>query len=64
LNRSLGPDEAAAFAKVRQQYGNMLDLEGIAQNGAEGGVSIAKLANMKNINNQHCKTWPTSLLSS
>lgn len=52
LNRSLGPDEAKAFAKVRQEYGNMLDLEGIAQNGAEGGVSIARLANMKNINNQ------------
>lgn len=51
LNRSLGPEEAAAFAKTRQQYGNMLDLEGIAQNGAEGGVSIARLANMRNINN-------------
>jgi len=51
LNRSLGPTESAEFAKVRQQYGNMLDLEGIAQNGAEGGVSIARLANMKNINN-------------
>lgn len=52
LNRSLGPDQAAEFAKVRQQYGNMLDLEGLAQNGAEGGVSVARLANMKNINNQ------------
>lgn len=52
LNRSLGPDEAAKFAKVRQQYGNMLDLEGLAQNGAEGGISIARVANMKNINNQ------------
>lgn len=52
LNRSLGPDEAAAFAKVRQQYGNMLDLEGLAQNGAEGGISIGRLANLKNINNQ------------
>ena len=52
LNRSLGPDEAAVFAKVRQQYGNMLDLEGLAQNGAEGGISIGRLANMKNINNQ------------
>lgn len=51
LNRSLGPDEAAAFAKVRQQYGNMLELEGLAQNGAEGGISIARLANLKNINN-------------
>ena len=52
LNRSLGPDEAANFAKVRQQYGNMLDLEGMAQNGAEGGISVARLANMKNIQNQ------------
>lgn len=51
LNRSLGPDEAAAFAKTRQQYGNMLDLENLAQNGAEGGVSIGRLANLKNINN-------------
>jgi flagellum-specific peptidoglycan hydrolase FlgJ len=51
LDRSLGPQQAADFAKVRQQYGNMLALENIAQNGAEGGVSIARLANMKNINN-------------
>lgn len=51
LNRSLGPQEAAAFAQTRQQYGNMLAMEKIAQNGAEGGVSIARLANMKNINN-------------
>lgn len=51
LNRSLGPEEAAQFAKVRQQYGNMLELEGLAQNGAEGGISIARLANLKNINN-------------
>jgi len=51
LNESLGPQEAQAFAKVRQQYGNMLALENIAQNGAEGGVSAARLANMKNINN-------------
>lgn len=51
LNRSMPADEATAFANLRQQYGNMLDVEGIAQNGAEGGVSVAKLANMKNINN-------------
>jgi len=51
LNRSLGPAEAEAFKAVRQQYGNMLSLEKIAQNGAEGGISIARLANMKNINN-------------
>jgi hypothetical protein len=51
LNRSLGADEAAAFANVRKQYSNMLSLENIAQNGAEGNISIARLANMKNINN-------------
>lgn len=51
LDRSLGPDEAAAFAKTRQQYGNMLSLENLARNGAEGGVSVARLANMRNINN-------------
>jgi hypothetical protein len=51
LNDSLGPAEAAAFAKTRQQYGNMLALENLAQNGAEGGISAARLANMKNINN-------------
>lgn len=51
LNESLGPQEAAKFAKVRQQYGNMLALENLAQNGAEGGISAARLANMKNIGN-------------
>lgn len=49
LDRSLGPDEAAAFAKTRQQYGNMLSLEKIAKNGAEGDISIGRLANMKNV---------------
>ncbi|WP_052961842.1 hypothetical protein [Pseudomonas fluorescens] len=51
LNRSLKPDDAAAFAKVRQQYGTMLDLKKMAQNGADGDISIARLANMKNIGN-------------
>jgi hypothetical protein len=51
LDRSLGPQEAADFAAVRKQYGNMLSLENLAQNGAEGDISIARLANMKNINN-------------
>ena len=49
LDRSLGPDEAAAFAKTRQQYGNMLSLEKIAKNGVEGDISIGRLANMKNV---------------
>jgi len=52
LDRSLGEEGAKAFAKTRQQYGNMLALEKIAKNGAEGELSIARLANMKNINNQ------------
>lgn len=51
LNRSLGPEKAAAFATTRQQYGNMLALEKLARNGAEGGISAARLSNMKNINN-------------
>jgi hypothetical protein len=51
LNSSIGPDAAAAFKTTRQQYGNMLSLEKIAQNGVEGGVSVARMANMKNINN-------------
>ena len=51
LNESLGPTEAASFAAVRKQYGNMLALENLAQNGAEGGVSAGRLANLKNINN-------------
>ena len=50
LDRSLGPQEAASFKTVRQQYGNMLNLEKIAKNGADGDISIARLANMKNIN--------------
>ena len=51
LDRSLGPDQATAFAQTRKQYGNMLSLQGIAQNGAEGNVSIARIANMKDIGN-------------
>lgn len=51
LERSVGPDKAAEFKLVRQQYGNMKQLEKIAQNGAEGDISVARLANMKNINN-------------
>jgi hypothetical protein len=49
LNRSLGPEEATAFAKVRQQYGNMLDVEGLVQRGAKDGVSVAKLANLHGV---------------
>ncbi len=51
LNDSLGPQQAEAFGKLRGQYSNMLSLENLAQNGAEGGVSVARLANLKHINN-------------
>jgi hypothetical protein len=52
LNRSLPPEEAAKFAEIRKMYGNMLDIERVALSGADGNVSVAKLANMKNINNK------------
>ena len=55
LDRSLGTDKAAAFKKVREQYGNMLELEKIAKNGAEGEISIARLANMKNARSKELK---------
>jgi hypothetical protein len=51
LNRSVGQDKAKAFSKVRQQYGSMLELQKLAKNGAEGEISVARLANMKNIRN-------------
>jgi hypothetical protein len=51
LERSVGPQAAADFKVARQQYGNMKSLEKIAQNGAEGDISVARLANMKNIGN-------------
>jgi hypothetical protein len=52
LNESLGPEQAAAFATTRKQYGNMIALEKIAKNGAEGDISVGRLANMRNINNR------------
>lgn len=52
LNRSVGPAAADGFATLRQQYGNMLSLEKLAKNGVEGDISVARLANLQNINNQ------------
>jgi hypothetical protein len=49
LDRSVGPEKAAGFADLRKQYGNMLSLQKLATNGAEGEISVARLANMKNI---------------
>jgi hypothetical protein len=52
LNDSIGPEAAKAFAKTREQYGNMLALEKLAKNGADGDISVARLANLQNINNK------------
>lgn len=52
LNRSVGPEQAQGFAQLRQQYGNMIELQKMAKNGVDGEISVARLANMKNINNQ------------
>lgn len=52
LNRSLTPDASQAFATTRKQYGSMLTLDKMAQNGVDGDVSIARLANTKNIKNK------------
>jgi hypothetical protein len=52
LNRSLGPDEAAAFAKVREQYGNMKTLEKLAPNGAEGEITAGRLGGIRGARSQ------------
>jgi hypothetical protein len=51
LDRSLPPEEATAFATTRKEYGNMLDIEKLARNGAEGDLSVARLGNLKRTNN-------------
>ncbi|GAA0532477.1 phage tail tip lysozyme [Pigmentiphaga daeguensis] len=48
LNRSL-PDRGASFAKTRQQWGNLMELQKLASRGAEGDISAAKLANARGI---------------
>jgi hypothetical protein len=53
LNRSVGDEKAAAFSNLRQQYGNMLSLQKLAKNGAEGDISVARLANMRGIRNKN-----------
>lgn len=52
LNRSVGEQQAASFKALRQQYGNMIELQKLATNGVEGEVSVARLANVKNIRNK------------
>jgi hypothetical protein len=55
LNESLGPEKAAEFAKVRSQYSNMKEVEKLAQNGAEGDISWARVGNMKNAKSPELK---------
>lgn len=55
LNRSLPAEEAAGFALTRQRYGNMLEIDKLAQNGAEGDISIARLAGLPHLNNPDLK---------
>lgn len=51
LNRSL-PDGGSAFAKTRQQWGNLMELEKLIPHGAEGNISAARLGNARNIRSQ------------
>lgn len=46
LNNSLPDDVAKSFQKTRAQYKNMLDLQNVVNRGAEGDVSIGKLAHL------------------
>ena len=47
MNKAAGPDNAQEFAKLRQQYGNMKTIERLIPNGAEGDISLGKLANLR-----------------
>lgn len=47
LNRSLGPDDAAKFTKVRTQYKNLLDLQKLKNRDAAGDISPARLGNSR-----------------
>lgn len=49
---AVSPDTWSSFQNLRKQYGNMKDLENLAQNGAEGNISVARLAGLKDIGNQ------------
>lgn len=52
LNESAGPEAAKAFAKTREQWGNLRELQKMVQAGAEGNISPARLGNNKNIRSQ------------
>jgi hypothetical protein len=48
LSRSM-PDGGAAFAKTRQQWSNLMQLQNLVKPGAEGEISAARLANARGI---------------
>jgi len=50
LERSMTPADAAAFAKVRQQYGAYLTLDDMVK-GVDGDISPARVANIKSSHN-------------
>lgn len=52
LNDSAGPEAAKAFAKTREQWGNLRELQKMVQAGAEGNITPARLANNRNIRSQ------------
>jgi hypothetical protein len=46
VGNALGPEDAARYATVRQQWGNMRELEKIIARNAEGDVSMARMGNI------------------
>jgi len=49
FNRSLPGDISKNFAKVKQQYGNLISVRKLLKNGADGGITPAALGNVKNL---------------
>lgn len=49
LNESVGPEAAKRFAKTREQWGNLRELEKMVAAGADGNISPARLAGNRNI---------------
>lgn len=48
MSRSM-PDQGASFAKVRQQWANLMELKKLVPAGAEGDISAARLANARGV---------------
>lgn len=48
MSRSM-PDQGASFAKTRQQWANLMELQKLVPAGAEGDISAARLANARGV---------------